>query len=53
MRILIHHFDQNAHAMVRFSEHDILGIYDERPELNGKGVKELLNIDKELTITNS
>ncbi len=53
MKILIHHFDQNAHGIVRFSRHEIVGIYDERPELNGKRVKELLNVDRDIKITNN
>jgi len=52
MKILIHHFDQNAHGIVRFSDHEIIGVYDERPELNGKSVKELLNVDKNIVLTN-
>jgi uncharacterized NAD-dependent epimerase/dehydratase family protein len=53
MKIIIHHFDQNAHAMVRFSDHEIVAVYDERAKLNGKGVKELLNVDRDITITNN
>lgn len=53
MKIIIHHFDQNAHGIVRFSNHEIVAIYDERPWFNGKNVKELLNVDKDITITNN
>jgi len=52
MKVIIHHFDQNAHGILRFSNHEIVAIYDERPELNGKNAKELLNVDKDITITN-
>jgi uncharacterized NAD-dependent epimerase/dehydratase family protein len=35
-KIIIHHFDQNAHAMLRFGKNiEILGVYDERKELEG------------------
>jgi uncharacterized NAD-dependent epimerase/dehydratase family protein len=35
-RLIIHHFDQNGHAMVRFGQDiRILAVYDERPELDG------------------
>ncbi len=53
MKIIIHHFDQNAHGIVRFSNHEVVAIYDERSELNGKNVKELLNVNKDIIITNN
>ncbi len=30
MKIMLHHFDQNAHAIVRFNEVKVVSIYDER-----------------------
>ena len=45
MKILIHHFDQNAHAMLRFGRDiEILGIYDERKELQGVDAGSFLGI---------
>lgn len=45
MKILIHHFDQNAHAMLRFGRNiEILGIYDERKELQGVDAGSFLGI---------
>ncbi len=39
MRVIIHHFDQNAHAIVRFGKNiEILGIYDERKKLQGRNL---------------
>ncbi len=46
-KIIIHHFDQNAHAMVRFGENiEILGIYDERKELEGVDAGSFLGMGK-------
>lgn len=53
MKIIIHHFDQNAHGIIRFSDHEIVAIYDERTELNGKSVRELLNVNRDITITSN
>ncbi len=39
--------------MIRFSNHEIVAIYDERLEFNGKNVRELLNINKDILITNN
>jgi len=51
MKIIIHHFDQNAHAMVRFSRGaEILGIYDERKKFQGKDAGEILGMGKTGTI---
>jgi uncharacterized NAD-dependent epimerase/dehydratase family protein len=36
MKILIHHFDQNAHAILRFGKDvEVIGIYDERKKFHG------------------
>jgi uncharacterized NAD-dependent epimerase/dehydratase family protein len=53
MKVLIHHFDQNAHAIVRFGKVEVAGIYDERKRLDGKDSGELLGMEKNnLIITN-
>lgn len=47
MKVLIHHFDQNAHAMLRFGKDiEILGIYDERKKLQGIDAGSFLGIGK-------
>jgi uncharacterized NAD-dependent epimerase/dehydratase family protein len=46
-RVLIHHFDQNAHAMVMFGKDiKILGIYDERTKFQGRDAGEALGLRK-------
>ena len=44
MKLIIHHWDQNAHAIVRFGKHKIVGIFDELGELNGVDSGKFLNI---------
>ena len=46
-RIVIHHFDKNAHAMLRFGEDiEIIGVYDEREEYSFKDPGELIGFRK-------
>ena len=53
MNAIIHHWDQNAHAIVRFGYINVVAVYDERPKLNGVDTGEFLGIGKNgLRITN-
>ena len=53
MKAIIHHWDQNAHAIVRFGYINVVAVYDERPKLNGVDTGEFLGIGKNgLRITN-
>ncbi len=55
MKILIHHFEKNAHAILRFGKNaEILGIYDEREKFNGIDPGEYLGLGKtNIKITNN
>ncbi len=36
MKVIIHHYDQNGHAIIRFGRDvEVLGVYDERSRFNG------------------
>lgn len=53
MNAIIHHWDQNAHAIVRFGCITVVAVYDERPKLDGVDTGEFLGSGKNgLRITN-
>ena len=53
MRVILHHWDQNAHGIARFKEVDVVAVYDERVKFNGIDTGEYLKIGKNgLKITN-
>lgn len=46
-KVIIHHYDQNGHAMVRFGRDiKILAVYDERPEFNGRDAGEAIGMQE-------
>ena len=46
-RVIIHHYDQNGHAMVRFRrDTEILTVYDERPEFNGMDAGNVVGMEE-------
>lgn len=54
MKVILHHWDQNAHGIVRFKHVKVVAIYDEREKLNGRDSGEILGIGKNgLKITNN
>lgn len=53
MKVILHHWDQNAHGIVRFGEVEVVAVYDEREKLNGTDTGEYLGNGKNgLKITN-
>jgi uncharacterized NAD-dependent epimerase/dehydratase family protein len=52
-RVIIHHYDQNGHAVVRFARgFKILAVYDERPDLEGRDAGRFIGAEeKGITIS--